>query len=78
MLNCLIDLVKYNFHKYNIPSPIFAYSLSPSTTIKELFTYNQALPDPRWIEEMHKELEALETNQKWEVENNWLKANLQK
>lgn len=54
LLNCPIDPVKYNFQNYTALFPIHCCSVSPSTAVKEPFTYNQGLYDPRWIEAMHK------------------------
>ncbi|KAL8095905.1 hypothetical protein AgCh_037043 [Apium graveolens] len=69
-LDCPIDKSKYNFQYYSIhttQSHIFACNVSTHPSYKEPYTYNQAASDPRWVEAMHKELTALETNITWEI-----------
>lgn len=60
LLDCSIDVFKYNFQ--NSQSTVFSCKVSTHTTYKDPYNYNQAASNPRWIEAMHKELSALETN----------------
>lgn len=53
---------KFNISYYSPPSTVYACNASHATDIPEPFTYNQAITDPRWIEAMDKELNALQTN----------------
>ncbi|XP_055822124.1 uncharacterized protein LOC129890635 [Solanum dulcamara] len=74
----LKDFVSFNTLKY-VPYPISNYVtysyLSPSyqcyivaiSTVTEPSTYAEAIKDPRWIEAMQAEIQALESNHTWEV-----------
>lgn len=53
--NCPIDSAKYNMSHYSTPTQLYAYTVSPYTAFRELFTYDQAVIDDGWIEAMNKE-----------------------
>lgn len=65
LLNCPIDSSKYNFSHYSPSTNVYACNALPDSTLKEPYTYNQASSDPRWVDAMHKELTALESNDTW-------------
>ncbi|XP_074288351.1 uncharacterized protein LOC141613508 [Silene latifolia] len=47
--------------------PEYIGSLSTVMLEHEPYTYKQAQKDPRWIEAMQKEVQALESNQTWDI-----------
>ncbi|GJW09312.1 retrovirus-related pol polyprotein from transposon TNT 1-94 [Tanacetum coccineum] len=62
----------HNIHKHhinyiNIHSSTTRHLINNIDKITEPHTYLQASKDPRWVEAMHKELQALESNSTWEL-----------
>lgn len=68
LLQCPIDHKKYDFHNYSPPSVVYACSITSGPIFKEPCSYNQASTDPRWVETMDKELNALVANNTWSLE----------
>lgn len=67
LLDCPVDDSKFNISNYSISPSIYSCAVSSTTHYKEPSTYNQAVTDQRWIDAMHKELQALESNQTWSI-----------
>nr|GEU96263.1 retrovirus-related Pol polyprotein from transposon TNT 1-94 [Tanacetum cinerariifolium] len=54
-----------NYH--NITKPSTLHLINSLNTEKEPTSYKQASKHPKWVEEMNKELDALESNNIWEL-----------
>jgi len=62
--------VKYpmgNYLRYDHLSPSYQCYIAATSSIYEPTTYSEAITDPRWIEAMQAEIQALESNKTWEI-----------
>lgn len=56
-----------NYVSYDKLSPKYQSYLAAFSTIVEPTTFTEACQDPRWVEAMKSEIEALESNHTWDI-----------
>ncbi|GKD62640.1 retrovirus-related pol polyprotein from transposon TNT 1-94 [Tanacetum coccineum] len=67
----IYNITKHHYTKFlnysNTHTPSLRHLINNINKISEPHTYLQALKDPRWIEAINKEIQALEANHAWDI-----------
>ncbi|XP_059314889.1 uncharacterized mitochondrial protein AtMg00820-like [Lycium ferocissimum] len=48
-------------------SPTYQAHIATTSSLVEPKTYSEAIKDPRWVEAMQQEIQALQSNKTWEI-----------